>query len=144
MQTSEDGVQQTELKSNPGSNPFRNPSLQSTKPQQQQPTAIYPQQYSNASFEEGTNQQSFDQPATSDCFGSWEGFKTWMIRWRGSRRLVLVIVAIALLLDNMLLTVVGKFRFLNLLNFDWATSFCRFEVSQFEMLVWQLCTLRLK
>jgi DHA1 family solute carrier family 18 vesicular amine transporter 1/2 len=29
-----------------------------------------------------------------------------MIRWRGSRRLVLVIVAIALLLDNMLLTVV--------------------------------------
>lgn len=31
-----------------------------------------------------------------------------MIRWRGSRRLVLVIVAIALLLDNMLLTVVGE------------------------------------
>lgn len=37
--------------------------------------------------------------------------KSWMIRWRGSRRLVLVIVAIALLLDNMLLTVVGKFLF---------------------------------
>lgn len=40
--------------------------------------------------------------------GSWQAAKSWMIRWRGSRRLVLVIVAIALLLDNMLLTVVGK------------------------------------
>ncbi|XP_037032910.1 synaptic vesicular amine transporter isoform X1 [Bradysia coprophila] len=37
---------------------------------------------------------------------SWQAAKSWMIRWRGSRRLVLVIVAIALLLDNMLLTVV--------------------------------------
>ncbi|XP_055317545.1 synaptic vesicular amine transporter isoform X1 [Sitodiplosis mosellana] len=37
---------------------------------------------------------------------SWEQTKTWMVRWRGSRQLVLVIVAIALLLDNMLLTVV--------------------------------------
>lgn len=41
---------------------------------------------------------------------SWEATKTWMIRWRGSRQLVLVIVAIALLLDNMLLTVVGKYK----------------------------------
>lgn len=41
--------------------------------------------------------------------GSWAAFKNWMIGWRGSRRLVLVIVAIALLLDNMLLTTVGKF-----------------------------------
>lgn len=39
---------------------------------------------------------------------SWGATKAWMIRWRGSRQLVLVIVAIALLLDNMLLTVVGK------------------------------------
>ncbi|KAL9922365.1 synaptic vesicular amine transporter-like isoform 2-T7 [Glossina fuscipes fuscipes] len=38
--------------------------------------------------------------------GSWAAFKNWMIQWRGSRRLVLVIVAIALLLDNMLLTTV--------------------------------------
>lgn len=38
--------------------------------------------------------------------GTWSAAKSWMIRWRGSRRLVLVIVAIALLLDNMLLTVV--------------------------------------
>ncbi|KAM7344148.1 vesicular monoamine transporter isoform 1-T3 [Cochliomyia hominivorax] len=38
--------------------------------------------------------------------GSWAAFKNWMIGWRGSRRLVLVIVAIALLLDNMLLTTV--------------------------------------
>lgn len=42
--------------------------------------------------------------------GSWQAAKSWMIRWRGSRRLVLVIVAIALLLDNMLLTVVGEFH----------------------------------
>lgn len=40
----------------------------------------------------------------------WEATKSWMVRWRGSRQLVLVIVAIALLLDNMLLTVVGKSR----------------------------------
>lgn len=39
---------------------------------------------------------------------TWSASKSWMIRWRGSRQLVLVIVAIALLLDNMLLTVVGK------------------------------------
>lgn len=39
---------------------------------------------------------------------TWSTTKSWMIRWRGSRQLVLVIVAIALLLDNMLLTVVGK------------------------------------
>lgn len=39
---------------------------------------------------------------------TWGNMKSWMTRWRGSRRLVLVIVAIALLLDNMLLTVVGK------------------------------------
>lgn len=42
--------------------------------------------------------------------GHWSNAKSWMIRWRGSRQLVLVIVAIALLLDNMLLTVVGKFK----------------------------------
>lgn len=34
----------------------------------------------------------------------------WVQRCRESRRLVLVIVAIALLLDNMLLTTVGKSR----------------------------------
>ncbi|XP_030377291.1 synaptic vesicular amine transporter isoform X2 [Scaptodrosophila lebanonensis] len=38
--------------------------------------------------------------------GSWSALKTWMVSWRGSNRLVLVIVAIALLLDNMLLTTV--------------------------------------
>lgn len=40
--------------------------------------------------------------------GQWGSIKKWALGWRGSRRLVLVIVAIALLLDNMLLTVVGK------------------------------------
>lgn len=100
MQTSEEGVQQTELKSTPGNNPFRNPS-QATKLQEK--PSIYPQQYHSASFDNGG--ESVD---AKDCFQSWEGFKGWMVRWRGSRRLVLVIVAIALLLDNMLLTVVGK------------------------------------
>ncbi|XP_049537039.1 synaptic vesicular amine transporter isoform X1 [Anopheles darlingi] len=38
--------------------------------------------------------------------GSWASLKHNVLRWRGSRKLVLVIVAIALLLDNMLLTVV--------------------------------------
>ncbi|XP_036333736.1 LOW QUALITY PROTEIN: synaptic vesicular amine transporter [Rhagoletis pomonella] len=38
--------------------------------------------------------------------GTWATFKNWMIGWRGSRQLVLIIVAIALLLDNMLLTTV--------------------------------------
>lgn len=47
-------------------------------------------------------------PDQSKATSSWEKSKTWMVRWRGSRQLVLVIVAIALLLDNMLLTVVGK------------------------------------
>lgn len=47
-------------------------------------------------------------PDQTKATSSWEKSKTWMIRWRGSRQLVLVIVAIALLLDNMLLTVVGK------------------------------------
>lgn len=40
--------------------------------------------------------------------GSWSAAKSWMVSWRGSNRLVLVIVAIALLLDNMLLTTVGE------------------------------------
>lgn len=31
-----------------------------------------------------------------------------MISWRGSRKLIILIVAVALLLDNMLLTSVGK------------------------------------
>lgn len=96
MQTAEEGVQQTELKSSPG-NPFK-------APQQTQPHTIYPQQYHSASIDSGVK-------GGEDKFASWGNFKSWMIRWRGSRRLVLVIVAIALLLDNMLLTVVGKLTF---------------------------------
>lgn len=94
MQTSEEGVQQTELKSSPASNPFKNP-------QPTQTPTVYPKQYHSASIDSGPK-------GGEDKFQSWGNFKTWMIRWRGSRRLVLVIVAIALLLDNMLLTVVGK------------------------------------
>lgn len=93
MQTAEEGVQQTELKSSPG-NPFK-------AQQQTQPHTIYPQQYHSASIDSGVK-------GGENKFESWGNFKSWMIRWRGSRRLVLVIVAIALLLDNMLLTVVGE------------------------------------
>ena len=100
MQTSEEGVQQTELKSSPN-NPFRNPQ-QLQQLQQQQ--SIYPPNYQSASID-----STGGGDRKSENFGtSWTKFKTWMIRWRGSRRLVLVIVAIALLLDNMLLTVVGE------------------------------------
>lgn len=97
MQTTEEGVQQTELKSSPG-NPFK-------APQQTQSHTIYPQQYHSASIDSGPK-------GGEDKFASWGNFKTWMIRWRGSRRLVLVIVAIALLLDNMLLTVVGESNYI--------------------------------
>jgi formate hydrogenlyase subunit 4 len=50
--------------------------------------------------------QNDAQPGFQSKLGA---MRSWMIQWRGSRQLVLVIVAIALLLDNMLLTVVGKF-----------------------------------
>lgn len=99
MQTSEEGVQQTELKSSPN-NPFRNP--QQTPPPPPQHHSIYPPQYHSASIESGKGE-------STEYTSQWNQFKTWMVRWRGSRRLVLVIVAIALLLDNMLLTVVGEF-----------------------------------
>lgn len=49
------------------------------------------------------------EPSSSKPQSTWKATHSWMIRWRGSRQLVLVIVAIALLLDNMLLTVVGKY-----------------------------------
>lgn len=93
MQTTEEGIQQTELKSSPN-NPFKNP-------QQTQHPLKHPQQFHSASIDSGPK-------GGEDKFESWGNFKSWMIRWRGSRRLVLVIVAIALLLDNMLLTVVGE------------------------------------
>lgn len=96
MQTTEEGREQTELKSSPN-NPFKNPQHQTQKKQPQQ-------------------QDSTDNgpPLEGGKFKSWGNFHTWCIRWRGSRRLVLVIVAIALLLDNMLLTVVGKNNNINL------------------------------
>jgi len=50
--------------------------------------------------------------------GTWSAAKSWMVSWRGSNRLVLVIVAIALLLDNMLLTTVGKWQ-PNKLKYKW-------------------------
>lgn len=56
----------------------------------------------------GHHMSSDQKPSSAP---SWESTKSWMIRWRGSRQLVLVIVAIALLLDNMLLTVVGEYMY---------------------------------
>lgn len=122
MQTSEEGVQQTELKASPG-NPFK-------APQQAPAPSIYPQQYHSASIDSGVQ-------GGENKFESWGNFKSWMIRWRGSRRLVLVIVAIALLLDNMLLTVVGegwrecnKFRSQFILSTQQMVDFSfRYEVS---------------
>ena len=56
--------------------------------------------------------------AVGDAISGWPG-AAWFAGCRESRRLVLIIVAIALLLDNMLLTTVGKKRetFLTLLSF---------------------------
>ncbi|XP_038118032.1 synaptic vesicular amine transporter isoform X2 [Culex quinquefasciatus] len=57
----------------------------------------------NSSYNNGsTSGRSSPKPPA----GSWASMKASVLRWRGSRKLVLVIVAIALLLDNMLLTVV--------------------------------------
>lgn len=56
-------------------------------------------------------QSSTMSPPPPEDDGQWGSIKAWALRWRGSKRLVLVIVAIALLLDNMLLTVVGKSQF---------------------------------
>ena len=108
MQTSEEGVQQTELKSSP-SNPFRNP--QQLQQLQQQQSTIYPPNYQSASIDStggGGECKGGEFKGGEHFLSSWGNFHAWMIRWRGSRRLVLVIVAIALLLDNMLLTVVGE------------------------------------
>ncbi|XP_017960696.1 synaptic vesicular amine transporter isoform X1 [Drosophila navojoa] len=56
----------------------------------------------------GSSQPPPDQYRQEDprAAGTWSAAKSWMVSWRGSNRLVLVIVAIALLLDNMLLTTV--------------------------------------
>lgn len=69
--------------------------------QQQMP----PQKLSQSYPQVGTGMLG-DEPGNG---GTWARTKAWMIQWRGSRRLVLVIVAIALLLDNMLLTTVGEY-----------------------------------
>lgn len=58
----------------------------------------------------GGKHQNHRSSSTPTPDGDWgTTAKEWALRWRGSRQLVLVIVAIALLLDNMLLTVVGEF-----------------------------------
>ena len=41
-------------------------------------------------------------------------------KWKGSRRLVIVVVAIGLLLDNMLLTSVGKKNYHSFVCFNYA------------------------
>ncbi|KAH8384836.1 hypothetical protein KR093_009659 [Drosophila rubida] len=69
----------------------------------QQPTAPPPPQYYAASGQPPADQFRREDPRAA---GTLSAFKSWMVSWRGSNRLVLVIVAIALLLDNMLLTTV--------------------------------------
>lgn len=66
----------------------------------------------NAPQQQHQHQQSQQPQSPEAAPGNrpWSSAQSWMLGWRGSRQLVLVIVAIALLLDNMLLTVVGEFR----------------------------------
>lgn len=76
-----------------------------------EPPAPPPPTYQSQSFAGRQPPPPADQYRQEDprAAGSWSAAKTWMVSWRGSNRLVLVIVAIALLLDNMLLTTVGEF-----------------------------------
>ncbi|XP_055695462.1 synaptic vesicular amine transporter isoform X1 [Lutzomyia longipalpis] len=81
--------------------------MQSTDPgganANQQSANALPHPQSTASAVGGGGGGSSPGARNGGLFGT---AKTWMDRWRGSRRLVLIIVAIALLLDNMLLTTV--------------------------------------
>ncbi|XP_034110339.1 synaptic vesicular amine transporter isoform X2 [Drosophila albomicans] len=72
---------------------------------QQHPPQQAPQQppYYGASGQAPPDLYRQEDPRAA---GTWAAAKSWMVSWRGSNRLVLVIVAIALLLDNMLLTTV--------------------------------------
>jgi len=45
----------------------------------------------------------------TSCPGLEQKMDSILTRWRGSRKLVVFIVAVAILLDNMLLTAVGKY-----------------------------------
>lgn len=116
----------------PSKNPFKqqldnNPQLQQNgmeqdscgimglgKEQQQQqhrqPPPLPPQSYGTRQMTTGGQPPPPDEYRQEDprAAGHWSAAKSWMVSWRGSNRLVLVIVAIALLLDNMLLTTVGK------------------------------------
>uniref|UniRef100_A0A182FQV9 Uncharacterized protein n=1 Tax=Anopheles albimanus TaxID=7167 RepID=A0A182FQV9_ANOAL len=62
----------------------------------------------NNNSSNGNNHCTSPPPPKLPPAGSWASLKHNVLRWRGSRKLVLVIVAIALLLDNMLLTVVDR------------------------------------
>lgn len=77
----------------------------------QQPPPLPPQSYGTRQMTTG-GQPPPDQYRQEDprAAGHWSAAKSWMVSWRGSNRLVLVIVAIALLLDNMLLTTVGEWQ----------------------------------
>ncbi|KAH8421069.1 hypothetical protein KR222_009703 [Zaprionus bogoriensis] len=80
---------------------------QQQQQQQQLPPHQQQQSYGTRQMTTG-GQPPPDQYRQEDprAAGSWSAAKSWMVSWRGSNRLVLVIVAIALLLDNMLLTTV--------------------------------------
>lgn len=78
----------------------------STTPNVTSPTSN--QNHNNSSSGNGGGTGAHTPPIRSK--NTWGRFQTWMDQWRGSRQLVLIIVAIALLLDNMLLTVVGKLK----------------------------------
>lgn len=98
-------------------NPFKKPdsiqSYQNGDPVSPPPPTHHIPQQSQTS--PPTYSRGMTQPPPTDNgdpngkpFRSWTATKNKINEWKGSRKLVLIIVAIALLLDNMLLTTVGK------------------------------------
>ncbi|KAH8299994.1 hypothetical protein KR044_008451 [Drosophila immigrans] len=110
------GQNPEQTSSTPSKNPFKQ-QLESSSQQNgnaetdcgimglgKEPPKVPPQpQYYAASGQPPPDLYRQEDPRAA---GSWAAAKAWMVSWRGSNRLVLVIVAIALLLDNMLLTTV--------------------------------------
>lgn len=99
-------------------NPFKKPDTVSyqngdpiSPPPQSSSTQHIPSQSQTSppTYSRGVTQSSpLDGDSNGKPFRSWSATKKKINEWKGSRKLVLVIVAIALLLDNMLLTTVGE------------------------------------
>lgn len=127
-------------------NPFKKPdtiSYQNGDPVSSQPPQsshhIPPQsQTSPPTYSRGVTQSSpnGDGDSNGKPFRSWSATKNKINEWKGSRKLVLVIVAIALLLDNMLLTTVGEFTWDLNVTFTVVVGFEGFQKMSFSL--WDL------